>query len=72
MLRSWQVFWTEPEGASGMSPVSARTVEQSCQAVLELHPGAQVSAIDTDQLDPKWMPSLMVDWLRDWEDDFTP
>ena len=72
MLRSWQVFWTEPEGASGMSPVSARTVEQAYQAVLDLHPGARVSAIDTDQLDPKWMPSLMVDWLRDWEYDFTP
>jgi len=55
-----------------MSPVSARTVEQAYQAVLELHPAARVSAIDMDQLDPKWMPSLMVDWLRDWEDDFTP
>ena len=72
MLRSWQVFWTETEGTPGMPPVSARTVEQAYQAVLELHPGAWVSAIDTDQLDAKWMPSLMVDWLRDWEDDFTP
>ena len=53
MLRSWQVFWTEPEGASGMSPVSARMVEQAYQAVLELHPGARVSAIDMDQLAPK-------------------
>ena len=72
MLRSWQVFGAEPEGASGMPPRSARTVELTCQAVLELHPGARVSAIDTDQLVPKRMPSLMVDWLRGWEDDFTP
>jgi len=61
MLRSWQVFGAEPEGASGMSPVSARTVEQAFQAVLELHPGARVSVIDTDQLDPKRTTSLMVD-----------
>lgn len=72
MLRNWHVSWTEPEGASGISPVSAGTVEQAYQAVLELHPGARASAIDTEQLDPKWMPSLMVDWLRNWEDDFTP
>ena len=72
MRRNWQVFWSEPDGATGVSPVTARTVEQAYEFVQELHPGARVSAIDADQLDPKWMPSLMVDWLRDWEDDFTP
>ncbi|WP_255346325.1 hypothetical protein [Synechococcus sp. RS9916] len=40
--------------------------------VLELHPGARVSAIDAEVMDPTWRPSLMVDWLQDWEDDFTP
>ncbi|MGC6483881.1 MAG: hypothetical protein ACON4T_10025 [Synechococcus sp.] len=72
MLRNWHVFWAEPDGEQGVSPVFARTVEQAYGVILELHPGARVSAIDTDQLDPRWMPSLMVDWLQDWEDDFTP
>jgi len=71
--RNWQVFWPEPDGATGsIFPVSARTVEQAYEVVQELHPGAPVSAIDADQLDPKWMPGMMMDWLRDWEDDYTP
>ena len=72
MLRNWQVFWTEPDGAAGVSPVTARTLDHAYQVVLELHPGARVSAIDMAFLDPAWMPSLMLDGLRDWEDDFRP
>ena len=72
MLRNWHVFWSDPDGKAGVAPVSARSLEHACQVVLELHPGARVSAIDTEVMDPTWMPSLMVDWLQDWEDDFTP
>jgi len=72
MLRNWQVFWSEPDGEAGVSPVSARSLEHACQVVLELHPGAHVSAIDMEVMDPTWMPSLMVDCLQDWVDDFTP
>ena len=72
MLRNWQVFWTEPGGSTGVSPVTARTLDHAYQVVLELHPGARVSAIDMAFMDPTWMPSLMLDGLRDWEDDFTP
>lgn len=72
MLRNWQVFWSEPDGEAGVSPVSARSLEHAFQVVLELHPGARVSAIDMEMMDPTWMPSLMVDWLQDREEDFTP
>ena len=72
MLRSWQVFWTEPDGSTGVSPVSAQTLDDAYQVVLELHPGARVSAVNMDSLDPKWMPALMLDWLKDWDDEFTP
>lgn len=46
MLRNWQVFWSDPDGEAGVSPVSAKTLEHAYQVVLELHPGARVSAID--------------------------
>jgi len=72
MLRNWHVFWSDPDGKAGVAPVSARSLEHACQVVLELDPGARISAIDTEVMDPTWMPSLMVDWLQDWEDDFTP
>ena len=71
MLRSWHVFWTEPDGAAGVSPVSARTLQHAYEVVLELHPGARVSGIDMEVMDTKWLPALMVDALQDWEDDFT-
>lgn len=71
MLRSWQVFWAEPGGPSGCTPISAATVEEAYKAVKAVHPGATVSAIDAAQLDAKWMPSLMVDWLGDWEEEST-
>ena len=64
MRRNWQWLWSEPDGGTGVSQVSARTVEQAYEVVLEMHPGARVSATDAERLDPKWMPSLMVDWLR--------
>ena len=72
MLRQWQVFWSNPDGEAGVSPVTARTLEHAYQVILELHPGARVTAIAMEVMDPSWMPTLMVDWLRDWEDDFTP
>ena len=72
MLRSWQVFWTEPDGATGVLPVTAQTLDDAYEVVLELHPGARVSAVNMDSIDPKWMPALMLDWLKDWEDDYTP
>lgn len=56
MLRDWQAF----------------QAEQTDQAVLQLQPRARVNAFDTEQLDPKWMTSLLGDWLRVWEGDFTP
>lgn len=52
--------------------MSARTVEEAYEVVQEMHPRARVSAMDADQLDPKWMPSLMVEWLWDSKDDFNP
>lgn len=72
MRRNWQLFWSEPDGARSVSPASARTAEQADEVVLDIHPGTRVSAIDAEQLDPKWTQRLMVDWLRDWEDDFNP
>ena len=72
MAPHWQVFWSDPDGAAGVVPVTASSAEGAYAQVLNTHPQAKVSAIDADELDPKWMPSLMGDWLKDWEDDFTP
>lgn len=72
MTPHWQVFWSDPDGAAGVVPVTSSSAEEAYAQVLNSHPKAKVSAIDADELDPKWMPSLMGDWLKDWEDDFTP
>lgn len=68
MQHHWQVFWSDPDGSAGMVPVTAGSLEEAHRLVLREHPRAKVSAIDADDLHPKWMPSLMLDWLRDWEE----
>ena len=55
------MFWAEPGRPSGYTPITAATVEEAYKAVKEVHPGARVNAIDAEQLDAKWTPSLMVD-----------
>ena len=46
MRRNWQVFWSEPKGDTGVSTVSARTVEQAYEYVQELHRQAPFSKRD--------------------------
>ena len=69
MSHHWRVFWSDPNGSAGMAPVMAETEQEAYRQVLAVHPQARVSAVDADQLDPKWMPSLMTDWLREWHGD---
>ena len=52
-----------------MAPVIAETEQEAYRQVLAAHPQARVSAVDADQLDPKWMPSVMIEWLREWHGD---
>ena len=52
-----------------MVPVMAETEQEAYRQELAAHPQARVSAVDADQLDPKWMPSVMTDWLREWNGD---
>ena len=66
MTHHWRVFWSDPNGLAGMAPVMAETEEEAYRQVLALHPLARVSAVDADQLDAKWMPNVMTDWLREW------
>ena len=69
MSHHWRVFWSDPNGSAGMAPVIAKTEQEAYRQVLAAHPQARVSAVDADQLDPKWMPSVMTDWLREWHGD---
>ena len=69
MSNHWRVFWSDPNGSAGMAPVIAETEQEAYRQVLAAHPQARVSAVDADQLDPKWMPSVMTDWLREWHGD---
>lgn len=52
ILRRWQVFWAEPGKPSRYTAITAATVDEAYKAVEEVHPGARVSAIDAEQLEP--------------------